>query len=64
MVDGRLRRVFEVFARLLGMGISAVGLLLATSSPIIGIPLIGLGLLLALRPYVAGELVDLAASLV
>lgn len=64
MAKEQLQRIFEIFARLIGIGIIAVGILLVGSSPVLGIPLVGVGLLFALKPSIAAELLDLAASLV
>lgn len=63
MPNDRLLRVFELFARLVGVVTAGVGLVLLPGSPILGVVLLGVGLLFALRPATAGELLDLAVSL-
>lgn len=63
VVNQRILRAFELFARLLGVGLVVAGLLVASSAPLYGAPLVAVGLLFALRPSVAAELLDLVASL-
>lgn len=63
MANDLLLSAFELFARLFGVATAIGGVVLLPSAPILGVPLIAVGLLFALRPAVAGELFDIAASL-
>lgn len=63
MSDERLIGAYRLLARLFGIGMSVGGLFLLPSAPILGVPLLAVGLLFALRPVTAGELLDIAASL-
>lgn len=64
MSNERLLGAYRLFARLLGIAMTVGGLVVLPSVPIVGVPLIAVGLLFALRPVTAGELLDIAASLV
>lgn len=64
MVNQRLLRVFELVARLVGVALVIVGGAVALSAPIYGVPVVAVGLLFALKPRIAAELLDFAASLV
>lgn len=63
MPNERLVGAFELFARLVGVTAAVGGLALVPSAPVLGVPLLAVGLLFALRPATAGELLDIAASL-
>lgn len=63
MVDRRHLRALERFTRLLGVGLVGVGILLARSSPVYGVPVVAVGLLFALRPYLGAELLEFSVSL-
>ena len=61
MPNDRLVHALELFTRFVGVGVAASGLFLSFSVPILGVPLVAVGLLFALRPAVAGELLDVLA---
>jgi len=63
MSNERLLGAYKLFARLFGVVMTAGGLVVLPSLPIVGVPLIAVGLLFALRPVTAGELLDIVASL-
>ncbi|UPV75279.1 hypothetical protein M0R89_04230 [Halorussus limi] len=63
-MNERLANGLELFARLVGVVAALGGVLLLPSAPILGVPLLVVGILFALRPATAGELLDIAASLV
>lgn len=63
MVNERLLKAMELFARLIGVVIAAGGLLFLPSTPVLGVPLLAVGLLFALRPATASELLDIVASI-
>jgi hypothetical protein len=61
MAETRFLRALERLVRLAGVGLVAAGLFVSLSSPVFGVPLAGIGLLFALRPRIAAELVELAS---
>jgi len=63
-MNDQLADGLELFARLVGVVTALGGVLLLPSAPILGVPLLAVGVLFALRPATAGELLDIAASLV
>lgn len=63
MVRDGVVNALELFARLLGVGLSLLGVLSLGWTPVVGVPLLAVGLLFALRPATAAELVELAATL-
>lgn len=63
MPNDRLIGALELFARLVGVAVAGSGLVLLPSAPILGVPLLAVGVLFAVRPATAGELLDAVASL-
>ncbi|WP_158055672.1 hypothetical protein [Halorussus halophilus] len=62
MPSERILDALQLFTRLVGVVIAAGGVLLSTSAPIFGVPLVVVGLLFVLRPAIASELLDIVAS--
>lgn len=63
MPDERLPGALELFARFVGAVTAVGGIALLPSAPIFGAPLVVVGVLLAARPALAGELLHAVASL-
>lgn len=63
MVNERLLGALELFARAVGIVTAVGGLLLLPSTLIFGVPLLAVGLLLAVRPATAGQVLDVVGSL-
>lgn len=59
MVNEQILRKLEVLARLFGVALVAFGVLVATTTPVVGVPLAVIGLLFAFRPYAVGEIASL-----